>query len=112
MKPQKILIDTDLGDDVDDILALVFALLRPELDVKAIAAVSYDTEKRGHLIAQLLEIMGRTEIPFAAGMRRPLPEFRPTKRRISMIRVAIVSINIRLSKISNRCPQHAKMRLR
>jgi len=31
MTRYNILVDTDLGNDVDDILAIVFALLRPEL---------------------------------------------------------------------------------
>ncbi len=31
-----VLIDTDAGDDIDDLLAIWFALRRPELDIKAI----------------------------------------------------------------------------
>jgi len=72
MNPQNILIDTDLGDDVDDILAIAFALLRPELSVKAITAVSYDTGRRCHLIARLLSCLGRENVDFAPGMKLPL----------------------------------------
>jgi purine nucleosidase/pyrimidine-specific ribonucleoside hydrolase len=72
MKAQNIIIDTDLGDDVDDILALAFALLRPELCVKAITTVSYDTGKRCHLVARLLSCMERNDIAFAPGVRLPL----------------------------------------
>jgi hypothetical protein len=47
--PQPILIDTDAGDDVDDVLAIAFALLRPELDIKAITTVSPHSARRaGH----------------------------------------------------------------
>jgi purine nucleosidase len=72
MATQNILIDTDAGDDVDDILAIAFALLRPELDVKAITTVSLCSEKRSQIIARLLQVMQRTDVPFAPGMNLPL----------------------------------------
>ena len=37
--PIPIIIDTDIGGDVDDALALALALQSPELDVKAITTV-------------------------------------------------------------------------
>ncbi len=72
MTPTNILIDTDVGDDVDDVLAIAFALLRPELRVRAITTVSYDTDKRCHILARLLQIMGLAEVPFAPGMQWPI----------------------------------------
>lgn len=72
MSAQKILIDTDPGDDIDDILAIAFALLRPELDVKSITTVANDTDARAAIIGKLLSLTGRTEIPYAAGMKMPL----------------------------------------
>lgn len=78
--PQNILIDTDLGDDVDDVLAIAFALLRPELAVRAITTVSYDTEKRCHLAAQLLRVTGRTDVPVAPGMAWPISPLTAARR--------------------------------
>ena len=72
MKPQPIIIDTDPGDDVDDVLALAFALLRPELDVKAITTATSDTDKRARIVAKLLKVMNRADVPFAPGMNLPL----------------------------------------
>ena len=72
VKPYNVLIDTDIGDDVDDILALAFALLRPELSVKAITAVSYDTDRRCHLIKRLLASLEREDVLFAPGLKLPL----------------------------------------
>ena len=69
---QKILIDTDPGQDIDDLLAIYFALLRPELDVKAITTVTMPSRKRARLVKRLLRYLGRTEIPVAAGMELPL----------------------------------------
>jgi len=72
MLPQKILIDTDPGQDIDDLLALHFALLRPELEVLAITTVTQPTEGRARLVKRLLRHLGRSDIPVAAGMQLPL----------------------------------------
>lgn len=49
-----------------------FALLRPELDVKAITTVTWPSDGRARLIKRLLRYMGRTSIPVSAGMDLPL----------------------------------------
>ena len=69
---EKILIDTDPGQDIDDLLAIYFALQRPELDIKAITTVVYPTDKRARMMKRLLRYAGRTDIPVAAGMNFPL----------------------------------------
>lgn len=72
-----ILIDTDPGQDIDDLLAIHFALLRQELDIKAITTVTWPSDQRGRLIKRLLRYLDRTDIPVAAGMQyplRPMPE--------------------------------------
>lgn len=79
MNPQNIIIDTDLGDDVDDILAIAFALLRPELAVRAITTVTFGTEKRSQIVAQLLQVMGRTDVPFAPGLNLPIESLSPER---------------------------------
>ena len=69
---QKILIDTDPGQDIDDLLAIIFALKRPELDVKAITTATQPSAKRARLVKRLLRYVDRTDIPVAAGMELPL----------------------------------------
>ena len=69
---QKVLIDTDAGDDVDDVLAIALALLRPELDVRAITTVTVGSRRRAALLRRLLRLMGREDIPVASGMELPL----------------------------------------
>ena len=78
---QKIIIDTDIGSDIDDALALAFALLRPELDVKAITTVYGRTDLRARLTAKLLRIMGREDVPVAPGLRLPLESPDDERRR-------------------------------
>lgn len=68
----KIIIDTDIGDDVDDALAIAWALRRPELDIRAVTTVFGQVDKRAQLVAKLLKLFGREDIPFAAGEGQPL----------------------------------------
>lgn len=70
--PQKLIIDTDPGDDVDDVIALAFALRRPELDIRAITTVTNFPVERVFIVRKLLRILGCPEIPVAAGNARPL----------------------------------------
>lgn len=68
----RILIDTDPGQDIDDLLAILFALRRPELDIRAITTVTLPSNRRARLIKRLLRMTGRSSIPVAAGMELPL----------------------------------------
>jgi len=71
---QKIWIDTDPGDDIDDLLALAFALLRSELDVLGITTVTAFADKRAALVRTLLRTLNKQHIPVGAGMQLPMRE--------------------------------------
>ena len=62
-----VLIDTDIGDDIDDALALGLALTSPELKVVGITASWGDTLLRARLLDRLLFETGHPEIPVAIG---------------------------------------------
>lgn len=62
-----VIIDTDIGGDIDDTWALVFALLREEFDIKLITTVLGDPAYRAKLIAKLNECCGRGEIALGFG---------------------------------------------
>ena len=64
-----VILDTDIGDDIDDTWALVLALKSPELDVKLVVTDFGNTEYRARIVARLLEIAGRTDIPIGIGIR-------------------------------------------
>ena len=70
--PKKIIIDTDIGDDIDDAMAIALALKSPELDLRAVTCVFGDIASRTALALKLLDIMGRADIPVGAGIGRPL----------------------------------------
>ncbi|HFF8438447.1 TPA: nucleoside hydrolase [Serratia marcescens] len=70
--PRPIIIDCDPG--LDDAIALAMALRSPELDVKAIttSAGNQTPEKTLRNALGLLTLMGREDIPVAAGAGGPL----------------------------------------
>src|SRR5438067_9378879 len=75
-----IIFDTDIGDDIDDALALALALQSPELDVRAVTTVIDDTELRTRLAWKQLGLYGRRNIPLATGASEPLLDPPVTRR--------------------------------
>ena len=65
---EKIIIDTDIGDDIDDAFAVALALRSPEFQILGISTTFGDTELRAKLTDRLLGEAGRQDIPVAAGM--------------------------------------------
>ena len=63
-----VILDTDIGDDIDDTWALALLLKSPELDVKLVSAATGDTTYRAKLIARLLETAGRADVPVGIGI--------------------------------------------
>ena len=64
----RLVFDTDLGEDIDDLYALYYALCHPRLDVVAVTTVHGDTLAKARLTAKLLRVAGRTDIPVGAGI--------------------------------------------
>jgi inosine-uridine nucleoside N-ribohydrolase len=62
-----VILDTDIGLDIDDTWALGLLLKCPELDVKLISTVSRNTHIKTRLVAKFLEIANRTDIPLGIG---------------------------------------------
>jgi len=63
---QKLVIDTDVGTDVDDLFALAYALKNPYCDVCAISTVIGDTAIRAKIVRKLERMMGVC-VPITAG---------------------------------------------
>src|SRR5713226_8526864 len=78
--PEKVIIDTDIGDDIDDAFALALALRSPELQIIGITTTFGDTETRAKLLDRFLAEVGHPEIPVAAGAPSP-PKTTLTQRR-------------------------------
>jgi len=67
-----IILDTDIGDAIDDALALAFALHSPELDVRAVTTVIDDVESKTRLAWKMLSVYNRRDIALAMGASEPL----------------------------------------
>src|SRR5712664_2673326 len=77
---EKVIIDTDIGDDIDDAFAVALALHSPELQILGITTTFGDTETRAKLLDRFLAEVGRPDIPVAAGAPSP-PKSALTQRR-------------------------------
>ena len=67
VRPLRVILDTDIGGDIDDTWALVMLLKSPELDCKLVTTCTGDTTYRARLVAKLLEIAKRTDIQIGIG---------------------------------------------
>ena len=63
----KIVLDTDIGDDIDDVFALALALASPELQVTEIGTARGDTHLRAALVERFLAETGHAGIRVAEG---------------------------------------------
>lgn len=68
----KVIIDTDIGGDIDDLLAIAMALESAEMDIVAITTVGVQSERRAKIARSLLATYGQPQIPVAAGASTPL----------------------------------------
>jgi len=64
---EKVIIDTDIGDDIDDAFALALAVKSPELQVLGVTTTFGDTEARAKITDRFLGEIGRADIPVLAG---------------------------------------------
>ena len=73
----KLIIDTDIGDEIDDALALYYAMRR-EYEIIGITCVYKNTEERARITKRLLSLYGKgyENVPVFAGHGTPLAEQR------------------------------------
>ncbi|MFA5265410.1 MAG: nucleoside hydrolase, partial [Opitutaceae bacterium] len=70
-----VILDSDIGTDIDDTWALAQLLRSPELDLKLVVSDTGDTRYRATILAKFLETSGRTEIPVGIGINQgPMSE--------------------------------------
>ena len=65
---QLAILDTDIGDDIDDAFALALVLRSPELHLLGVETAFGDTELRARLVDRYLAAVGRKDIPVLAGV--------------------------------------------
>ena len=67
----KVLLDTDIGSDIDDAICLAYLLAKPECELLGITTVSGEPEKRAMLASAICRTAGR-DIPIFPGAPLPL----------------------------------------
>ena len=67
-----VVLDTDIGTDVDDILALVVLALAPEVRLLGVTTVYGDTLLRARMVRYVCDALGRADVVVAPGARQTL----------------------------------------
>src|SRR5512143_3315756 len=68
---KKVLLDTDIGTDVDDAVCLAYLLSHPQCNLLGITTVTGDSVKRASLASVLCRAAGK-DIPIFPGAEQPL----------------------------------------
>ncbi|MED4602070.1 nucleoside hydrolase [Paenibacillus validus] len=69
---QRIILDTDIGTDVDDALALALALRSPEIVLEGVTTVYGDVDIRARLVKKLMHLANRHDVCVYKGIEKPL----------------------------------------
>jgi purine nucleosidase len=78
---EKVIIDADLGDDIDDAFAIGLALSSPEFEILGFSAAFGDTPTRAKMFDRMLGELGRGDIPVAMGIPADVNRNAFTQRR-------------------------------
>src|SRR5579884_78410 len=67
----KVLLDTDIGSDIDDAVCLAYLLAQPACELVGITTVSGEPVARARMASALCRLADR-EVPIVPGTERPL----------------------------------------
>jgi inosine-uridine nucleoside N-ribohydrolase len=70
----KVILDTDIGSDIDDAWALGFAMLSPDIELLGVTISDGDTPARSKVACKLLHVGGRGDVPVAIGRQTAPPD--------------------------------------
>jgi len=81
---EKLLLDTDIGSDIDDSLCLAYLLCQKQCEILGITTVSGDSVNRAKLASALLKAAGSDGIPIYPGVEQPLliPQKQPVAHQV------------------------------
>jgi inosine-uridine nucleoside N-ribohydrolase len=67
----KVILDTDIGSDIDDAVALAYLLAQPECELLGITTVTGESDKRAMMASVLCRAAGK-DVPIFPGVEKPL----------------------------------------
>lgn len=83
-QPERVILDTDIGDDIDDAFALALLVNHPGVQLLGVTTAWGDTGLRARLASRFLSITGNGNIPVYAGLpttsRAPFTQSRWAQR--------------------------------
>jgi inosine-uridine nucleoside N-ribohydrolase len=62
-----VLLDTDIGSDIDDAVCLAYLLAQPRCELVGVTTVSGEAQERAMLVDAICRAAGRTDVPIHAG---------------------------------------------
>ncbi len=68
----KLLLDTDIGTDIDDAVCLTYLLKQPRCELMGITTVGGEADKRAMLASAICREAGRDDVPIHVGTAKPL----------------------------------------
>ena len=72
MERMPVLLDTDIGSDIDDAVALAYLLRQPACELLGITTVSGEPHRRASLADAVCQAGGRSDVPIHVGVESPL----------------------------------------
>jgi purine nucleosidase len=99
MRSASVLLDTDIGSDIDDAVALAYLLRQPQCELVGISTVSGDVQKRAALAEAVCLASGRDNIPIHCGRREALFDG-PGQPNVPQFK-SIEKMNFRLNREEN-----------
>jgi inosine-uridine nucleoside N-ribohydrolase len=72
--PIKVILDTDIGTDIDDSWALGLTMISPEFELVAVTITDGDTTARARVACKLLHTVDRDGVPVAVGRPTAAPQ--------------------------------------
>jgi len=67
----KIILDTDIGNDIDDAFCLAYLLAQPQCDLVGITTVTGQPVKRAQMASAMCKIVGK-DVPIYPGIEKPM----------------------------------------
>jgi len=70
--PVRVILDTDIGTDVDDAWALALCLASPEIDLLGVTLVHGELDIRAMIALKMLKLADRLDVPVYKGLHSPM----------------------------------------
>ncbi|HEX29746.1 TPA: nucleoside hydrolase, partial [Candidatus Poribacteria bacterium] len=67
-----VLLDTDIGSDIDDAVCLAYLLKQPRCELLGVTTVTGEPERRAMLASAICKAAGRDDVPIRSGSADPI----------------------------------------